>query len=64
VPQQEGKTSRGFETPPPPPEPIVYPPLPPLAMEDPWARYRNANDNDEEDDDEEDVDDEIQEESK
>jgi hypothetical protein len=44
----------GFET----PEPVVYPPLPPLAVEDPWAWYRNADDNNDDDDD-----DEIEEES-
>jgi hypothetical protein len=45
-------TSMGFKT----PKPIVYPSLPPPAVEDPWAWYRNA----EEDDDG----DEIEEESK
>jgi hypothetical protein len=39
--------SMGFET---PPEPVVYPPLPPLAVEDPWAWYCNAK-GDEDDDD-------------
>ncbi len=36
----------GFET----PQPVVYPPLPPLAMENPWAWYLNAegDDNDNE----------------
>jgi hypothetical protein len=34
----------------PPPEPVVYPPLPPLAVEDPWAWYCNAK-GDEDDDD-------------
>jgi hypothetical protein len=34
--------SMGFET----LEPVVYPPLPPLAVEHPWAWYRD----DEEDD--------------
>jgi hypothetical protein len=48
----------GFAT----PEPIVYPPLPPPAVEDPWAWYCNADD-DGEDDDEDDDDDEIEEES-
>jgi hypothetical protein len=43
------RTSMGFET----PKPIVYPPLPPLVLEVPWAWYRNADDNDEDDDDEE-----------
>jgi hypothetical protein len=48
--------SMGFET----PEPVIYPPLPPPAMEDPWAWYRNTRgkDGEEEDDD----DDEIEEE--
>jgi hypothetical protein len=49
--QREMCTSMGFKT----PKPVVYPPLPPPAVEDPWAWYRNA----EEDDD----DDEIEEES-
>jgi hypothetical protein len=35
----------GFET----PEPVVYPPLRPLVVEDPWAWYRNT-DGDEDDD--------------
>jgi hypothetical protein len=38
-------TSMGFET----PEPVVYPPLRPLVVEDPWAWYRNT-DGDEDDD--------------
>jgi hypothetical protein len=46
--QHEMCTSMGFET----PEPVVYPPLPPLAVEDPWAWYRNADDNNDDDDDE------------
>jgi hypothetical protein len=50
------RTSMGLET----PEPIVYPPLPPPAVEDPWAWYRNADDDGE---DEDEADDEIQEES-
>jgi hypothetical protein len=43
----------GFET----LEPIVYPPLPPPAIEDMWAWYRNAEGEDDDDD-------EIEEESK
>jgi hypothetical protein len=31
-------TYMGFET----PELVVYPPLPPPAVEDPWAWYRNT----------------------
>jgi hypothetical protein len=49
--QRKMHTYMGFET----PEPVVYPPLPPPAVKDPWAWYRNT----EEDDD----DDEIEEES-
>jgi hypothetical protein len=49
--QREVHASMGFET----LEPVVYPPLPPPAIEDPWAWYRNT---------EEDDDDEIEEESK
>jgi hypothetical protein len=50
------RASMGFET----PEPVIYPPLPPLAVEDPWAWYHNVGgeDGEEEDDD----DDEIEEE--
>jgi hypothetical protein len=47
--QREMHTSMGFET----PEPTVYPPLPPLAVEDPCAWYYKADDNDEDDDNEE-----------
>jgi hypothetical protein len=47
--------SMGFET----PEPIVYPPLPPPTMEDPWAWHHNASSEDEDKDD----DNEIEEES-
>jgi hypothetical protein len=46
--QHEVRTSMGFET----PEPIVYQPLPPPAVEDPWAWYRNANGDDDDDDNE------------
>jgi hypothetical protein len=49
--QREMRTSMGFET----PESVVYPPLPPPAMDDPWAWYRN--------DEEDGNDDEIEEES-
>jgi hypothetical protein len=38
--QCEMCTSMSFET----PESTVYPPLPPLAIEDPWAWYRNTDD--------------------
>jgi hypothetical protein len=51
-------TSMGFET----SEPVVYPPLPPLAIKDLWAWYRNAVGEDK-DEDEYDDDDEIEEES-
>jgi hypothetical protein len=37
-------TSIGFET----PEPVVYPPLPPPVVEDPWAWYNNAEGDDNE----------------
>jgi hypothetical protein len=47
--QREMCTSIGFET----LEPIVYPPLPPPDVEDPWAWYRNVKGNDEDDNDEE-----------
>jgi hypothetical protein len=52
--QREMHASMDFET----PEPVVYTPLPPLAMEDPWAWYRNVGGEDEGDD----KDDEIEEE--
>jgi hypothetical protein len=55
--QREMCASMGFET----PEPIVYPPLPPLAVQDPWAWYRNAGGEDD-DEEEDDNDDEIEEE--
>jgi hypothetical protein len=48
------RTSMGFET----PEPVVYPPLPPPTVEDPWAWYCNAEGNDNDNDEE------IEEESK
>jgi hypothetical protein len=47
--QCEMHTSMGFET----PEPVVYPPLPPPAVEDPWAWYRNAKEDDDDDEIEE-----------
>jgi hypothetical protein len=50
-------TSMGFET----PEPVIYPPLPPLVVEDPWAWYRNTRGEDGEEE-EDDDDDEIEEE--
>jgi hypothetical protein len=54
--QREMRASMGFET----PEPVVYPPLPPPAVEDSWARYRNTGG---EDEDEDEDDDEIKKES-
>jgi hypothetical protein len=42
------RASMGFET----LKPIVYPPLPPLTMEDPWAWYRNTRGEDEDEDEE------------
>jgi hypothetical protein len=41
------RVSMGFET----PEPVVYTPLPPLAVEDPWAWYRDTRGEDEGGDD-------------
>jgi hypothetical protein len=43
--QHEMCTSMGFET----PDLVIYPPLPPVAVEDTWAWYHNAN-GDEDDD--------------
>jgi hypothetical protein len=45
--QHKINSSLGFAA----PEPIVYPPLPPHAVEDPWAWYRNTDDDGEDDDD-------------
>jgi hypothetical protein len=57
--QREMRASMGFET----PEPVVYPPLPPPAVEDLWAWYRNVGGEDgEEEEDGDDDDDEIEEE--
>jgi hypothetical protein len=53
--RREVRVSMGFET----PESIVYPPLPPPAVEDSWAWYRNTEG---EDGKEEDDDDKIEEE--
>jgi hypothetical protein len=53
--QREVHASMGFET----PKPNVYPPLPPLAVEDPWTWYHNTGSEDEDEDD----DDEVKEES-
>jgi hypothetical protein len=46
--QHEMHTSMAFET----PDPIAYPPLPPPAVEDSWAWYRNEEGNEDDDDDE------------
>jgi hypothetical protein len=56
--QREMRTSMGFET----PEPIIYPPLPPLVVEDLWAWYHNINGEDEDEDEGDDEDDETEEE--
>jgi hypothetical protein len=56
--QREMRASMGFET----PKPVIYPPLPPLAVEDPWAWYRNTRGEDSEEEEEDDDDDEIEEE--
>jgi hypothetical protein len=58
--QCEMRASICFET----PEPIVYPPLPPPLVEDPWVWYRNfeGEDGEEEEEEEDDDDDEIEEE--
>jgi hypothetical protein len=42
-------TSMDFEI----PEPVVYPHLPPPAVEDPWAWYHNAKEDDDTDEIEE-----------
>jgi hypothetical protein len=55
--QREMRPSMGFET----PEPIVYPLLPPPAVEDPWAWYHNIGGKDGEEEDDDDGDDEIEE---
>jgi hypothetical protein len=57
--QHEMHASMGFET----PEPVVYPPLSPPHVEDPWVWYRNAGGEDEDDDEGNDEDDEIEKES-
>jgi hypothetical protein len=45
-------TTMGFET----PDPIAYPPLPPPAVEDPWAWYRSGKDDEDEESGEEEED--------
>jgi hypothetical protein len=55
--QREMRASMGFEI----PEPVVYLPLPPPAVEDMWVWYCNAEGEDDEEE-EEDDDDEIEEE--
>jgi hypothetical protein len=59
--ERQGKmrASMGFET----LELVVYPPLPPQAVEDPWAWYRNTGGEDKDEDEGDDEDDEIKEES-
>jgi hypothetical protein len=57
--QREMRTSMSFET----PELVVYPPLPPPAVEDPWVWYRNTGGEDKDDDEGNDEDEEIEEES-
>jgi hypothetical protein len=47
--QCEMRTTMGFEI----PEPIAYPPLPPPAVEDPWAWYHSSEDNEDEESEEE-----------
>jgi hypothetical protein len=54
--QREMCTTMGLET----PKPTIYAPLPPPAVEGPWAWYRNADDDGEVNDE---ADEEIQEES-
>jgi hypothetical protein len=43
--QRKMRTSMGFET----PEPVVYPPFPPPAVEDLWAWYRDAKEDNNDD---------------
>jgi hypothetical protein len=57
--QREMHTSMGFET----PKPVVYPPLPPPAVEDLWAWYHNTGREDEDYDEGNDEDNKIEEES-
>jgi hypothetical protein len=47
--QQEMHASMGFEI----LEPVIYPPLPPPAVEDSWAWYCNVGGEDEDDETEE-----------
>jgi hypothetical protein len=56
--RREMHASMGFET----PEPVVYPPLRPPIVKDPWVWYRNARGEDDEEE-EDDNDDEIEEDS-
>jgi hypothetical protein len=44
--QHKLRSTMGFET----PEPVAYPPLPPLAVEDPCAWYRSGEGDDDDDD--------------
>jgi hypothetical protein len=46
--QHEMCTDMGFKT----PEPVIYPPLPPPVVKDPWAWYRSGEGDDEIEEDE------------
>jgi hypothetical protein len=48
------RTTMGLET----PEPVAYPPLPPPAVDNPWAWYNSGEDDEDEESGEEEEDDE------